>query len=309
MKQLFIDLTSKNCMFNSLEPQGSYLFHRFGKRPIPEEHLDITLLTAYLDKECPDQIILESVFGDPLEYKYLKELLNYCKNNSISIVCVCNGYSKNFKVTQGFDIYFMFKLYAFKESFNTILPESVFDRLENNLVYCNKILYHLYEQNLCDVKNVYDTEKDIEFVKGPLIHDNLNHIITSNGKWLYDVNGLENLDIKELNYKTLVQFKDIKTTINQTMDGYHLLKNYVMPIQGESILDTNIYKVENTVEYKKQISISYKGHIFDSIEERNIITNAYIPDWNVKLFNSKISRDRTIIPILSKFVNQEKLSI
>ena len=91
MKQIFIDPTSKNCLFTSIEPQGSFLFHRFGKRNIPEEHLDISKLKKYLDKVSPNQIILESVFGDPLEYTHIEELLSYCKNK-IQVVCITNGF-------------------------------------------------------------------------------------------------------------------------------------------------------------------------------------------------------------------------
>jgi len=86
MKQIFVDPTSKNCMFSSLEPQGSFLFHRFGKREIPQEHLDISKLKDFLYSQKPEQIILESVFGDPLEYKHIVELADYCKDKSIQII-------------------------------------------------------------------------------------------------------------------------------------------------------------------------------------------------------------------------------
>ena len=41
MDNIFIDLTSKNSYFNCLEPQGSWLFHRFGKRNFLNEELGI----------------------------------------------------------------------------------------------------------------------------------------------------------------------------------------------------------------------------------------------------------------------------
>ena len=309
MKQIFIDITSKNCMFNSVEPQGSFLFHRFGKRAIPEEHIDIKLLQAYLDKEKPEQIVLESVFGDPLEYKHLTMLLDYCKSNNIGIVCICNGYSNNFDLTKGHDIYFMFKVYGSTESFDTFLPDHNINRLINNLSYCNKIQYHLYEQNLCDVENIYNTGKEIEFVRGPLVHFNINHIITSNGTWLHDINGLNNLDIDDLSYENLLQYKDTKIVTNQTMNGYHLLKNYVIPIEGQSILDTTVYHLESKTKYKEQVSISYKGHVFKSIEERNIVTNAYIPDWKVEEFSNRDQYYTTLLSVLSEFANNKQLTI
>jgi hypothetical protein len=309
MNKVFLDVTTKNCLFNSIEPQGSYLFHRFGKRVIPEEHLDIDLITTYIDEENIQQIILESVFGDPLEYKYIEELFKYCKENTIDIVIVCNGYSDNLKLLEEYNAYVLFKIYGLNKSFDIIMPGYNPYTLINNLKYCDKIIYHLYEQNLCDVEHVYKTGKEIEFVKGPLVHSNINHIFTSDGEWLYDINGLDNLDIKNLDYESLLPFKNIKINLNKTMKGYHLLKNYVMPIKGQSILDTNVYNIEYKDDYSKQISISYKGHIFNTIEERNAVSNAYIPDWRVDLFGTNIGYHNSILSMLSKFANNKKISI
>ena len=129
MKQIFIDPTSKNCMFSSLEPQGSFLFHRFGKRNIQEEHIDILKLTSYLDTFCPDQIVLESVFGDPLEYKHLNKLLDYCDTNKIETICITNGFSKNFNKIKSKNIYFIFKIYAYTDTCNYFYPEIDFNLL------------------------------------------------------------------------------------------------------------------------------------------------------------------------------------
>lgn len=309
MKQIFIDLTSKNCIFNPVEPQGSFLFHRFGKRDIPEEHLDIDLLLSYLDKENPNQIILESVFGDTLEYKYLLELLEYCKKKNIDIVCICNGYSDNFKLTKDYNIYFIFKIYGFTKSFNTLFPDYDFNKLLNNLSFCNKIQYNLYEQNLCDIEDVFNTGKEIEFVEGPLVHFNINHVITSDGTWLYDINGLDNLEIADLTYDNLLKHKDTDIILNKSMNGYHLLKNFVMPVQGISILDTDLYHIENVPSFDKSISVSYKGHIFNSMEKKNIVTNGYIPDWKVELFFNKDQYYKNILAILSEFANNDKVTI
>ena len=59
----------------------------------------------------------------------------------------------------------------------------------------------------------------------------------------------------------------------------------------------------------KQKSISYKGHIFDSVEERNVITNTYIPDWDITLLNTDDNYQKSIVGMLSKFSNGKKESI
>ena len=309
MKQIFIDPTSKNCLFTSIEPQGSFLFHRFGKRNIPEEHLDISKLKKYLDKVNPDQIILESVFGDPLEYTHIEELLSYCKNK-IQVVCITNGFSENFSKLDSFDIYFLFKLYAFKNTSHIFYPEKNFEKLLSNLKYCNKIQYNVFKENLKDISDVYNySDKiEVEFVKGPLVHVNINHIITEQGKWLYDVYGLNDYDIDDYSYKTLSKLPKEHEPI-QSMEGYHLLKNYVRPPEGESILGATVYKMDSVNNFEKQTSISYKGHLFNSVQDRNIITNTYITDWNIQSFKTEDQYQKSIVSILSNFANSDKLSI
>jgi len=88
-----------------------------------------------------------------------------------------------------------------------------------------------------------------------------------------------------------------------------LLKNYVKPPLGTSIENAVIYKANVENSLAKQKSISYKGHIFDSVEERNIITNTYIPDWDIKLLNTDDNYQKSIVGMLSKFSNSKKESI
>ena len=310
MKQIFVDPTSKNCMFSSLEPQGSFLFHRFGKREIPQEHLDISKLKNFLKSHKPQQIILESVFGDPLEYKHIVELADYCKDKSIQIICITNGFSDNFLKLKEYNFYFIFKIYAFTETHKYFYPEENFNKLIDNLVYCNKIQYNIYRENLKDLENVNNFSKklEVEFVRGPLVHLNINHIISSKGKWICDVYGLHDFDVNDYNYESLLELPN-NFTPQQTMEGYHLLKNYVKPPFGTSIENAVIYKANVENNLAKQKSISYKGHIFDSVEERNIITNTYIPDWDITLLNTDDNYQKSIVGMLSKFSNGKKESI
>ena len=310
MKQIFIDVTTKNCMFTSIEPQGSFLFHRFGKRNITEEHLDINKLLQYIDKKKPEQIILESVFGDPLEYKHIKKLCAFCEENSIQVICITNGFSDNFSKLDSFNIYYLFKLYAFTDTAYLFYPENDFKKLLSNLKYCNKIQYNVFKENLKDVKYVYEySDKiDVEFTQGPLVHVNMNHIMTENGTWLYDIYGLNEFDIKDYTFKILSALPT-DFTPNQTMIGYHLLKNYVKPPLGESIETASVYKIDYNNDFPIQTSISVKGHIFDSIEDRNIITNTYLDDWTLESFESNNQYQKSILAILSNFANGVKESI
>ncbi len=308
MKQIFVDPTSKNCMFSSLEPQGSFLFHRFGKRDISEEHIDLNLLLNYITSNNIQQVILESVFGDPYEYSNIKEFFIYCQNQNINVICITNGCSENLKISEKFNVYNIFKLYGFTETFDSICPGNNFKSLLDNLKFCNKIQYNLYKQNLIDLDNLKNLDLEIEFKEGPLVHTNINHIFSEDGVWHYDINGLNEYDITNLNYQELSKLPKDSVFV-QSMEGYHLLKVYTKSPEGTDILNSNVYKIDLDQKLPKQVSISYKGHIFDSIEERNIITNTYLNDWKIDMFNTYFDYDKFVVSVMSKFANSDKLSI
>ena len=85
MENIFIDLTSKNNQYICIESQGSWLFHRFGKRHIDNEELDFNLLKKYLLKKSPKQITLYSILGDPMEYSRILDLLHFCRRSDIVV--------------------------------------------------------------------------------------------------------------------------------------------------------------------------------------------------------------------------------
>ena len=125
---------------------------------------------------------------------------------------------------------------------------------------------------------------------------------------MYDVCGLNDYNIEDYSYEILSKLPNEHTPI-QSMEGYHLLKNYVKPPEGESILNATVYKMDSVNDFEKQTSISYKGHLFNSVQDRNIITNTYITDWDLKLFKTEDSYQNSIVSILSNFANSNKLSI
>ena len=303
--KLHIDLTSKNNLFVSVESQGSFIHHRFGKRQIPVEHLNIKKLKNFLTKHKTKQVILDSVFGDPTEYNNLHELLDFLKDKNIDIVCVTNGVSDNIKILRDYNAYIMFKLYGFTNTYNIVTPDLNFKKILNNLKYCDKIQYHVYKENLSDVKNVYNNEFGIEvdFVSGPHVGFNINHIFTKDGEWLHDVH---TCDTDNFSYENLVTLQP-KKDINKSMQGYHLLKYYLTRKDTNDVLNTVFPDPDKSaVEFyqldkrQKEFSISYKGHFFESINERNYVTNAYIKDWSYKELLAEVHH-KPALYLLSKF--------
>ena len=284
--RLHVDLTSKNNLFVCVDSQGSFIHHRFGKRQIPVEHLSIKKLKKFLTKHNTKQVILDSVFGDPAEYKNLCELLDFLKENNIEIVCVTNGVSDNIKILNDYNAYLLFKLYGFTNTYNIVTPDLDFQKIYNNLKYCDKIQYHVYQENLADVKDVYNNEFgiDVEFVEGPNVGYNINHIFTDDGKWLHDVHTCKTNDYS---YENLITMQP-KNDVNKTMEGYHLLKHYLMRKDTNDVF-TTVFPETDEVAFKKfmsdkrkEFSVSYKGHFFETVVQRNYVTNGYIKDWNYK---------------------------
>ena len=318
MDNIWVDLTSKNCVFNCLESQGSFWDHRFGKRKIPEEHVDFSVLKQYLISENPEQIILDSVFGDPFEYSHIKQLLEFCDYQDIKIVFVCNGESKNIHLIKDYDTYCIFNLYGYTNTYEKIIPEGNFSKVYDNLQYCNKINYFFYKQNLIDVEHV---EKNVfgipvDYQPGPLVDRStrLNHIFDSKGEWFYDVSLSDYLRQPDVsNYKTL-RTHNRQDNFVKTVAGYHLLKKYIKPINGRGILDFSVMpKYPTVTAFNKfslpedQTSITYKGHILKNLPVRNLVTNTYIPDWDYDLLLSQDGNMQQFV--LSEFVNNEKVSI
>lgn len=326
MDNVFIDLTSKNNLFNCLEPQGSWVFHRFGKRNYKDEEIDLELLKKFLIQNTPKQITLYSVLGDPLEYSRIFDLLFFCKRKNINVYINTNGFSDKLKKALNYNIDFCIKIFGYKKSLETIYPNQkykiLFDNLKLKFKNNVKIQYMLYEQNLCDVIDIIKLceEQDftLEMMPGPCVGNNLNHIIDIEGKWLYDISGIDYYNLKEFlnkefkNFDNLesvfAQYKRKKKHLGQSMEGYHFLKNYVKNT-GIGIMDINLPNLNKSKIYNKNISISFKGHIFNSLEEMSIVTNAYIPDWLPEKFNKNDDYQKEIYHTLCEFANSNKKTI
>ena len=328
MDNIFIDLTSKNNQYICVEEQGSWLFHRFGKRKIDNEELDFEVLKKYLKKESPKQITLYSILGDPMEYSRILDLLHFCRKSDIVVNINTNGFSKKIKKTLAHKIEFCFRIYGYKDSLDVIIPnvnDTLYKNLKLDFKVKPRIQYMLYEYNLCDVKNIIDLcEKNnytLEIHPGVCVYNNLNHIIDREGNWLYDIKGVEEYNFNCF-YKPYTEFEELKQIFNsyeqidyelvKSNEGWHLLKNYIKDT-GVSILDAVLPDIGQKKTYNKLPCISFKGHTFDSIEEMSAITNAYIPDWTPEQFGKRIrygdEYHTNIYSILCAFSHSKKQTI
>jgi hypothetical protein len=328
MDNIFIDLTSKNNQYVCVESQGSWLFHRFGKRLFNNEELNFDLLKKYLKKTSPKQITLYSILGDPMEYSRILDLLLFCRRSDIVVNINTNGFSNKIEKTLAHNIEFCFKIYGYKDTIGLTIPDYsniLFKNLQLDFKVRPRIQYMLYKHNLSDVKYVIDIcEKNnytLEIHPGVCVYNNLNHIITEEGEWLYDIHGVEEYNL-DCFYKPFNEFKELKEIFSKfeqedfnftkTNEGWHLLKNYVND-KGISILDTSLPDIKSQESFNNLTCISYKGHIFNSIEEMTAVTNAYIPDWTPDKFNHRIRyKDvyvQNIYNILCEFVNGKKDTI
>lgn len=319
LKQIFVDLTSKNNLFNPVEAQGSFVGHRFGKRDIPEEHLDFNNLKNFLIHENPDQIILDSVFGDPFEYNKIKELFDFCQYQDIQIIVVTNGVSEKIKLVEGNNSYCIFKLYGYSDTYNVVIPHGDFSKVRQNLKYCDKINYHIYVENFKDLHNVENNIYgiEVEYFNGPTVGHLIHHIMTETGEWLHDVTSLYTNDVTD-SFATPISVKDYdslsKLNIpdcipSKSLLGYQYLKTFVQIIKEKSILEIQLPKNNSHIELKKSKSISYKGHLFDNIVCRDYITNGYIPDWSIKkLFDSQDGiANQEMLYAFNDFANNKQL--
>ena len=324
MENIFIDLTSKNNQYVCVESQGSWLFHRFGKRKIDNEELNFSVLKKYLKKESPKQITLYSILGDPMEYSRILDLLHFCKRSDIVVNINTNGFSKKIEKTLGHNIEFCFKIYGYKDTLDIIIPDvdnNLYKNLDLDFKCRPRIQYMLYQHNLHDVINVIELcEKKgiaLELHPGVCVYNDLNHIITQEGKWLYDIKGIDEQEFNCL-YTSYTDFTDLKeifkeykkdnVNLIQSNEGYHLLKNYVKDT-GLSINEVLLPNINCTEEYNHQECISYKGHLFNSIEKMTIVSNSYVPDWLPDKFDTLNPYQSNIFNILCEFANSDKDTI
>lgn len=310
---LTIDLTSNNKIFNCLSPQGSWLFHRFGRRDYPLLDLDVRKLFFYVQSNNISFINFYSIFGDTLAHSNFKEIFDFCNSKNIHMQINTSGFYDN--IYNSDLTSYRVKLYGFTKTINIILPDVSIDILKDNLLKMNNVTieYQCYEHNLIDLPELLDfcLENNIKLIclPGVSVHDNLNHVIDVNGNWLYDIFSVDNLDYM---HQEIKDFKDAKNYFKtfqekdlvQSVVGYHLIK-IVNKRPGESILTAELFNYENTISNELEKFITVSGHIVKTFDQFIDVSCAIPGDWcatDFKLHNDYMSK---IFANLSDFANNK----
>lgn len=278
-----IDLTTSNSVYNTIGPQSQWVQHRFGKRDYPSIELDTDIALKYL-KGSSDTINFNSIFGDSCLHSNFSTILNeislgksvvntYLNFNNDSIIEALNKHKS----------YVVVPIYGLDETANKILLDYNWELVKENLkgLSCNiQIEFYIYKHNVHQLNDIKLLAKDLncylKICRGTAIHPSgFSPIINKEGKWLYDVFSCEEDAISD-------------TSLNQTVNGYNSLIQFVKPVTGRSILNNPmVYYLEEYHNYDNETSISVTGDIFNSFAMHQIYSNALCTDWNFSLNNIK----------------------
>lgn len=316
VNNLTVDLTSFNKVFNCLSPQGSWLFHRFGKRSYPESSLDINKLIKFIDANDISHINFFSVFGDPYAHNEFESIINLCKEKDITSNITTSGCYENILNYSKSSHYV--KLYGFTKTFNTIIKDYSVDDLKENLLKMKNLTieYNCYDHNLIDLPELLKFCKnhniDIVCVPGISVYFSMNHIINEHGEWLYDIYSSQNLNDNFVN-KPIKDFEDAikyfesfeSISLNQTMVGYHLLKSAINYRNGKNILDAELFKYNKHNIDDEGTFITYTGHFCKNFRQLVNVTSAMSNDWLEKDFNLDEPYHSEVFQDLSDFANNK----
>lgn len=226
VSHLTIDLTTTSLVFDCMSAAGSWHNHRFGTRSKYTE-IPFSSLKIFLD-QCHhlSHVSLSSVFGDPLMYRDLEKLLEYCFSRRIrtTVVTYGMGIDSRFKLLKQWFTNVIIKLCGIKEECDSVYQGVVWEELNRNIICLsdqlvidekNCLEFSIYRHNrhqLPDIKQFSETSNwNVRVVPGRLNSDHVGSVIDANGNWLYDVHN-ENYDGES----------KIKT-----VEGWHSLKHYV----------------------------------------------------------------------------------
>jgi len=302
--EIHIDLTTIDSEFNSLSNQGQWLYHRFGKRNIPDYHLNISTLKNFLYSNKLQTIVLTGIFGDPLSYKDFDNLINFCNQNKINVVCTTHG--MNDKVVEYSDkLSYYFQIHGFNDSLGKVYKND-FKAIEN-IKKCkgNHFLeFSLYDHNLYDVPALIDfceeNNINLKLKKGIKQYDDIGHIINKNGEWQFDIFMTqyckytdEYLDKNQYDVvkEYYSKFKKIET-FSKSVYGYHLLKNYVKAYQNFN--DEKSTYTEKLKQDSRGLILGFTGHVFYNLEMYNIFANSLVNDWQRENFDLSNPYDKSV---------------
>lgn len=279
--KLTVDLTTANTVFYPLGPQGQWICHRFGRRNYPDTELDCDTVMSTLSPTAMTDLILECVYGDPLCYSQIDQLLKYLSDNNIKtqIHSYLNQCSEStVQLLNALDAHLIVTVSGIHHLADTVHQNADWENISRNLrqLTCKKtMIFHMYQHNLLQIPEVehFCKQHDISLtlLPGTCLSNNFSSIINQQGKWLYDVYAAHSLlDTQNSN-------------LSQSMEGYHALKKYHATPAGKSILDQPmIFKTGHIpVPHHDHVSVAVTGHVFKNVEHMQAFTNALCPDWRI----------------------------
>lgn len=311
---LTVDLTSNNKVFNCLSPQGSWIFHRFGKREYPLIDIDISKIKNLIESNKITTVNFYSIFGDTLAHPDFEDIFNFCKEKTIPIQITTNGFYNN--ILNAEHSSYRVKLYGFTKTINDILFDEDIDTLKENLLQMKNLTieYHCYKHNLIDLPELLQFCKEnninILCVPGVCIHDDINHVIDVAGNWIHDINGIQKMDLDYLYSeitefdKAIEYFKEFNAIeLNKSVIGYHVIKLAVGKLEGEGILDTNLLDFKKGEIVDEGLHITVTGHILNNFKQFVNVSSAIPNDWKFENFSLKDDFQSDLVADLSNFTN------
>ena len=270
-----IDLTTASPIYNPMGAQGQWMFHRFGKRSYPELEIDIEVVLNLIES-LPDlkTLRLHSVYGDPLKYTHIFQVLNLCKQRGIRVIATTYGHFYTDRLS-GYDLDYNLKLAGIKGKAKDIYLHTNWDRVKVFMRDFDNVTvnFQTYQSNvdqveelkrLCDIMNCKINQEI-----GSTYQDGVGHVIDERGVWIYDVH----------------TGRDKTTSLVRTGAGYSLLKKYLKKQSSVNILDKECFipsfSGEAPVdEESSSIFVSVTGHVFNSYNHFELFSNALCNDWS-----------------------------
>lgn len=289
--KLTVDLTTANTVFYPLGPQGQWICHRFGRRNYPDAELDCDAVISALNSVGVTDLVLSSVYGDPLCYSQIDCLLEYLCDNNIKthIHSYLNQRcASTIQLLNTLDAHVIVTVSGIHQLADTVHLNADWGNISHNLqqLTCKKtMIFHMYQHNLSQIPEVehFCKQHDISLtlLPGPCLSTNFSSIINQQGKWLYDV------------YAAHSPQDTQNSQLSQSMEGYHALKKYRATPAGKSILDQPmIFKTGyNPVQQDNQVSVAVTGHVFKNVEHMQAFTNALCPDWRITKSDVVLNND------------------
>ena len=311
---LFLDLTSKSDVYNPISPQGQWLYHKFGRRNYPRSEIDFLEILHYLKNHKTDNIICHSYFGDPLYYSNILSLAKYCYKENINLMIFTYGNFNDKHIIDKLSEYNA-KIYIFLSGYgenNSLIYHNsswnnisyIIDRMSSDNIF---IEYSLYNHNVNDLLKICDLcdEKNIKlkYFKGNTLGGNFCNIIDEHGKWLFDIQKVnEELKFCDL-FLNKEQIKNAKKELSkiesnqklyQSTEGYLLLRTCIYERNHKNIFNIKLTKFPDFVpDLENDTYINFLGYVFKSRSLYETFNNSLCDDWSYYI-KKEMSRDLEI---------------